>query len=166
MDDAIVLHNQYGMLVGDVLQNVVRHGNYLCSEGFLTSYISLSWLLHVYLVTAEMLNQPSTGSWTKNKSRIRELGFHWVVAMSIRVKSKFLHNSPCEQHSHIAVFSQNSQKNSTKILYANIDWDCVGIPKWCIVGYSVACSIEWLLFTFIISLCIMTGWEKKIWEDN
>ena len=45
-------------------------------------------------------------------------------------------NRVCEQNSHCAIFHWNYQNYSVKIIYAIIDWVCLGFPKWCIVGFS------------------------------
>ena len=45
-------------------------------------------------------------------------------------------------HSHHAIFYWYFQEYSVKILHAIIDRVCLGIPKWCIVGYSLPCPIE------------------------
>ena len=41
---------------------------------------------------------------------------------------------------HNAIFHWNFKIYSVKILLAIIDWLCLGIPKWCIVGYLFTCS--------------------------
>ena len=46
----------------------------------------------------------------------------------------------------LTTFSQCnfSLKYSVKIIYAIIDWVYPGLPKWCIVGYSLTCPIAML----------------------
>ena len=56
-------------------------------------------------------------------------------------------------HHNDVFFHRNCQKYSVKIIYTIIDWVCLGIPEWCIVGYSVTCPINlWLCCSWCIFL--------------
>ena len=55
---------------------------------------------------------------------------------------------------HNAMFHWNFQKYSVRVLYAIIDWVCRGIPKWCIVGYSLTCPI--LNFHFWVGIMLQS----------
>ena len=61
----------------------------------------------------------------------------------------------CKQHSHNAIVHLNFQKYSVKILYAIMDWVCLGQPKQSIVGYSSTCPFmamtwprKWILYKY------------------
>ena len=91
------------------------------------------------------LSTVQSGPWWTQKGNVECGNFSmWQRCQNCIIPIGHVNNIPTQCNFH-----WNLLKYSVKTLYAIIDWKCLGIPKQCIVGYSLTLTLHCRLGTDI-----------------